>query len=175
MPFLTNPQIHSNSAADIFLSLNSCQALPHLHCCESQDETLPRWAMPQSTRLSRILCTTPTQTPPRAARMAWDTFLSVQGKSYRCGAEKFNLSYIISTAFSLQSTGSFCPDSTELCRFRGKRDTYMWLLATDTGSVHPHPPWPAQQVPQQPLQPPAITSHLDVQKESAPSANGRYF
>lgn len=171
VPFPTSPQIHPNSAADIFLSLNSCQPLPHPHSCESQAKTLPRWAMPQSTGLSTNLSNTPTQTPAGAARMAWGTFLSVQGTSYRRGADKFNLSYIISTAFSLQSTGSFCPDSTELCRFRGREVLHV-AIATDTGSVHSHSPWPSQQVPQQP---PAVTSHLYVQKELAPSASGHCF
>ena len=75
--------------------------------------------------------------------MAWGTFLAVKGTYYRPGAEKFNWFYITATAFSLQSTGSFCLDSTErCCRLQGKRGTYTWVLVTDTGSVHPHLPWP---------------------------------
>lgn len=74
---------------------------------------------------------------PGASRMVRGTFLSVRDKYYRSGADKFSLIYIISTAFSLQTRGSFWPNSIEpYHRIHGER----YLLATDTSSVHPHLP-----------------------------------
>lgn len=127
-----------------FLSLSSCQPLPHPHHGESQDMTFSRQTTCQSARLNSSQCTLPVQILHRACRMACGTFLPIRGKYYRPGANKFKSSLqLLVCNPQVPSTQTALSHATGI---RGKRGTYMYLPATDTGSVYPHPTWPSRQV-----------------------------